>query len=93
VHGDDRGGGWPVDIGEVGIRVLDRGPEPDHHKDRRLFAPWHRYQARLAGVTGVRAIGWSVFEAVYSLVANHRRVFDERWPSDFDAGGCDGHAR
>ena len=37
-----------VVVAEVVVRVYDRGPEPDWHTDRRLFAPWCRYEAELA---------------------------------------------
>jgi hypothetical protein len=70
-----------VDLGELTVRVYDLGPEPTYHKDRRSFGPWRRYEAQLVGLPAVRATGWSAFDALTRMVANHRSVFDERWPA------------
>lgn len=70
-----------VGLGDLTVRVYDLGPEPEHHKNRRPFGPWRRYEAQLAGLPAVRATGWSAFDALSRLVANHRSVFDERWPA------------
>jgi hypothetical protein len=58
-------------VGELAIRVYDRGPEPDWHTDRTLFGPWLPFEAELVGHE--TATGWSPWEAVYGLVATHRR--------------------
>jgi hypothetical protein len=83
-----------VGLGDLTVRVYDLGPEPAYHKNRRLFGPWRRYEAQLVGLPAVRATGWSAFDALSRLVANHRSVFDERWPvSELDqreAGRNDG---
>ena len=67
-----------VALGELVIRVYDRGPEPDWHTDRTLFGPWLPFEAELVGHAGATATGWSRWEAIYRLVANHRRELDER---------------
>ena len=59
-----------VVVAELMVRVYDRGPEPDRHMDRGLFAPWQRYEAELPG--GASALGCSPWEALYRLVANQR---------------------
>jgi hypothetical protein len=61
-----------VALGELVIRVYDRGPEPDWHTDRTLFGPWLPFEAELVGHEGATATGWSPSEAIYGLVAGHR---------------------
>ena len=65
-----------VALGELVIRVYDRGPEPDWHTDRSLFGPWLPFEAELVGHDGATATGWSPWEAIYRLVAGHRRELD-----------------
>ena len=65
-----------VALGELVIRVYDRGPEPDWHTDRRLFGPWLPFEAELVGHAGATAIGSSPWEAIYCLVAGHRDALD-----------------
>jgi hypothetical protein len=60
-------------VGELAIRVYDRGPEPEWHTDRTLFGPWLPFEAELVGHETATATGWSPWEAVYGLVATHRR--------------------
>ena len=48
-----------VQLGEVTVRLFDRGSEPEWHKDRTLFGPWQAYEAELAGDEYVRATGWT----------------------------------
>jgi len=62
--------------------VYDRGLEPAWHKDRRLYGPWWRYEAELAGFEAVRELGTSPWEAVYRLVANHRALLARRWSEE-----------
>ena len=63
-------------VGELAIRVYDRGPEPDWHTDRSLFGPWLPFEAELVGHEGATATGWSPWEAIYGLVAGHRSQLD-----------------
>lgn len=79
-----------VGLGELTVRMYDRGQEPAYHKDRCLFRPWRRYEAQLVGLPAVRATGSSAFDALHRLVSNHRSVFDDRWPP---APPDDGSAR
>ena len=65
-----------VALGELAIRVYDRGPEPDWHTDRSLFGPWLPFEAELVGHEGATAIGWSPCEAIYGVVACHRDALD-----------------
>ncbi|MGH2944829.1 MAG: hypothetical protein ACRDPC_00895 [Solirubrobacteraceae bacterium] len=65
-------------VGELAIRVYDRGPEPDWHTDRTLFGPWLPFEAELVGHEGATATGWSRWEAIYGLVAAHGRELDGR---------------
>ena len=44
-------------VAEVTVRVFDRGPELEFHKDRRLFGPWWRYEAELVG-EGAESGAW-----------------------------------
>lgn len=83
-----------VSLGELTVRMYDRGREPAYRKDRRLlFGAWQRYEAQLVGLPAVRARGCSAFDALHRLVAKHRFVFDERWPAlppdDQSDDGCD----
>ena len=41
------------EVTTVSIVVTDRGPEPEWHKDRRLYGPWSRYRAEVAGYAAV----------------------------------------
>jgi hypothetical protein len=66
-----------VALGELVIRVYDRGPEPDWHTDRSLFGPWLPFEAELVGHEGARAIGWSPWEAIHGAVGGHREQLDE----------------
>ena len=66
----------PVLVGELAIRVYDRGPEPDWHTDRTLFGPWLPFEAELIGHEAATATGWSPWEAIYRLIAAHRRELD-----------------
>jgi hypothetical protein len=63
-------------VGELAIRVYDRGPEPGWHTDRSLFGPWLPFEAELVGQEGATATGWSRWEAIYGVVAAHRRELD-----------------
>ena len=63
-------------VGELAIRVYDRGPEPDWHTDRTLFGPWLPFEAELVGHERATATGWSPWEAIYGLVAARRRELD-----------------
>jgi hypothetical protein len=63
-------------VGELAIRVYDRAPEPDWHTDRTLFGPWLPFEAELVGHEGATATGWSPWEAIYGVVAAHRRDLD-----------------
>ena len=60
-------------VGELAIRVYDRGREPDWHTDRTLFGPWHPFEAEVVGHEAATATGWSPWEAVYGLVAAYGR--------------------
>src|SRR4051794_1630897 len=68
-----------LEVGDVVIRVRDRGPEPSWHADRRLFGPWCRFEAELASYPVVRELGMTPWEAVHRLVSNHREVLERRW--------------
>jgi hypothetical protein len=69
-------------VGELVIRVWDRGPEPDWHTDRTLFGPWARYRAELdEELGGGDAMGSTPWEAIYRLVANRRPELERRWPA------------
>jgi len=83
-HGGSDGGAEAprIGLGELTVRLYDLGPEPSYRKDRRAFGPWQRYEAQLVGLPAVRATGWSAFDALSRLVANHRSVFDGRWPAE-----------
>jgi hypothetical protein len=62
-------------VGDVVVRIYDRGPEPEWHTDRTLFGPWYRYEAELdAGGGGASELGMSPWAALYGLVANHRSI-------------------
>lgn len=64
---------------ELVVRIVDRGPEPDWHKDRSLYGPWDRFEAELADYPPVNERGGSPWEAVHRLVANHRALLERRW--------------
>jgi hypothetical protein len=67
-------------VGELVIRVWDRGPEPDWHRDRTLWGPWSRYRAELdEELGGGDALGSSPWEAIYRLVAIRRPELERRW--------------
>jgi hypothetical protein len=68
-----------VRLGEMTVRVYDRGPEPAYHKDRDLYGPWLPYEAELADDPGVSATGWMPCEAIVRLVSARRAVLLERW--------------
>ena len=68
-----------VELGEVVIRLRDRGPEPGWHMDRKLFGPWRRYEAELTGFAAVRELGTSPWEAARRLLADHRALLERRW--------------
>ena len=71
---DDR-----VVVAEIGIVVHDCGPEPEWHKDRKLFGPWWRYQAELVDYPALRELGTSPYDAARRLVANHRGLLERLW--------------
>jgi hypothetical protein len=64
-------------VGELAIRVYDRGPEPDWHTDRTLFGPWLPFEAELVGHKAATVSGWSPWDAIYGLIAGHCRELDE----------------
>jgi hypothetical protein len=70
-----------IRVGELAIRVYDRGPEPAFHKDRDLFGPWWRYVAELSEDVGTSETGSTPWEAIYRLVAMRRPDLMERWPA------------
>ena len=72
-------GGERVQVGTVSLVVYDRGPEPGWHEDRRLYAPWRRFEAELEGYAAVRELGASPWEAVHRLVSMHRGLLERRW--------------
>jgi hypothetical protein len=61
----------PVEMGELAIRLIDLGPEPDWHLDRSLFGPWRRYeaQATLPGGTVLVASGAEPWLALHAVAA------------------------
>jgi hypothetical protein len=65
--------------GELVVRIFDRGPEPEWHRDRRYFGPWWRFEAEVPDYQVVNECGMSPWEAVHRLVANHRTVLERRW--------------
>jgi hypothetical protein len=67
-----------VPLAEITVRVYDRGPEPEYHKDRDLYGPWLPYEAELAGEAGASATGWTPYEAIVGLVSMRRAVRLER---------------
>lgn len=71
---DDR-----VIVAEIGIVVLDCGPEPEWHRDRKLYGPWWRDQAQLTGYPALRELGMTPYEATRRLAANHRGLLGRRW--------------
>ena len=63
-------------LGELMIRVYDRGPEPDWHTDRTLFGPRLPFEAELVGNETAAATGWSPWEAIYGLISAYRAELD-----------------
>ena len=49
---DTRGEAAACSLALYAVELLDRGPEPDWHMDRRLFAPWQRYELVVRNSTG-----------------------------------------
>ena len=78
---DGRVAGEGQHIGELVVRVFDRGPEPDWHADRRYFGPWWRYGAALADDEAAVEVGMTPAEAVRRLVCAERAGLERRWPS------------
>jgi hypothetical protein len=68
-----------VFAGELVVRIFDRGPEPEWHRDRRYFGPWQRLEAEVPNYPVVNELGSTPWEAVHRLVANHRAVLERRW--------------
>jgi hypothetical protein len=64
---------------DLAVRVYDRGPEPEWHKDRRSFGPWWPYEAELVDYPAVREPGMTPWEAVHRLVSVHRVLLERRW--------------
>lgn len=67
-----------VRLGQMTVRLYDRGPEPEYHKDRDLYGPWLPYEAELADEPGVSAVGWSPYEAIVRLFSMRRTVLPQR---------------
>lgn len=67
--------------GELVVRVFDRGPEPDWHRDGG-FGPWWRFEAEIPDYPVVNELGMSPWEAVHRLVSNHRTVLERRWSEE-----------
>jgi hypothetical protein len=67
-------------LGDAVVRVYDRGPEPEWHRDRSLFGPWWRFEAELVGEPSACESGSSPWDAVYRLVANRRSAVAEQLP-------------
>ena len=63
-----------VVIGDVVVRIYDRGAEPEWHTDRGLFGPWYRFEAELLTDDGLSALGASPWAALYRLIADHRTI-------------------
>jgi hypothetical protein len=70
-----------VPLGEVRVRVYDRGPEPEFHKDRALFGPWLPYEAELAEQPGATGVGWTAAEAIGRALAAREAVLTSIWPA------------
>jgi hypothetical protein len=70
-----------IRVGDLAVRVYDRGPEPASHKDRSLFGPWRRYVAELSEDAGASETGSTPWQAIYRLVAMRRPDLMERWPA------------
>jgi hypothetical protein len=70
-----------VQVGEVTVRVFDRGPEPDYHKDRALFRPWRPYEAELADEPAVSGLGWTPAEAIGRVLADRAAEWSSLWPT------------
>ena len=68
-----------LELGEVVIRLRDRGPEPAWHVHRGLFGPWRRFEAEVVDFPAVREAGMTPWEAVHRLVSSHRAVLERRW--------------
>lgn len=66
-------------VGELVIRVWDRGSQPDWYGDMTLFGPWAMYGAGLdEGLAGGVALGSSLWEAIYRLVVIRRLELERR---------------
>jgi hypothetical protein len=63
----------------VSVVVRDRGPEPDWHRDRRLYGAWLRFEAEFEDYSALRELGSSPWEAVNRLVGAHRALLERRW--------------
>jgi hypothetical protein len=61
-------------IGEVVVRIHDRGAEPEWHTDRCLFGPWYRFEAELLAEDGPSELGASPWAALYRLIVDHRTI-------------------
>jgi hypothetical protein len=70
-----------VQLGEITVRVYERGPEPEYRRDRALWGPWLPYEAELTGQADSSATGWTPYEAILRLVSMRRAVLlsNGRW--------------
>lgn len=68
-----------IALGDVVIRVIDRGPEPAWHDDGSLFGPWRRFEAELPSYPIVREQGSTPWEAVSRSMSMHRGLLERRW--------------
>jgi hypothetical protein len=68
-----------VAVGELTVRVFDRGFEPACDVDGRVCGSWRRFEAELEGYAAVREFGCSAWEAVHRLVSMHRGLLERRW--------------
>jgi hypothetical protein len=61
------------------LRVFDRGPEPEWHKDRRYWGPWQPFEAEIALGEDVFAseIGSSAHDAILRVVSAQRDVLQQ----------------
>lgn len=70
-----------IALGEVTVRVFDRGPEPEWHKDRALFGPWLPYEVEASDQPGVTAIGWTPADAIGRVLADRAAEWSSLWPT------------
>jgi hypothetical protein len=70
-----------VQLGEVTVRLFDRGPEPEWNKDRSLFGPWYPYEAELAGDEHINATGWTPRDAIRGVLDRQAEAWCSRWPA------------